>query len=205
MPEGCREGILKGMYKLRASGDLPPERAKEPADPEGTRAGERRKAHLMASGAIVNEALEAQRMLSGTYGVPADVWSVTSYKEIYRDAVETERYNMLHPDEPPRAPYIGRLLSNERGVFVAVSDYMKILPNSIARWLPGRLLSLGTDGFGRSDSRAELRRFFEVDARHIAFAALYALSQEDLIEKGVVARATKELGIDPDKPSPWFS
>ncbi len=205
MPDGSKEGILRGMYRLSACPDM----SSSSAGPTGAAAtrhtGERCKAHLLASGAIVNEAIEAQRILVDTYGIPSDVWSVTSYKELHKDAVETERQNMLHPDQDARVPYIGRLLSDEGGVFVAASDYLKILPNSLAKWIPGRLMSLGTDGFGRSDSRAALRRFFEVDARHIAFAALYGLMQEKLIERSIATRAMSELGIDPEKPSPWFS
>jgi pyruvate dehydrogenase E1 component len=200
MPQGAREGILKGMYRLRSSADASVEKKPEP---DRAKAG--RKAHLLASGALVNQALEAQRILIGTYGVSSDVWSVTSYKELYRDAVETERRNIFHPKKPPQIPYVGRLLSKEKGVFVAVSDYLKTLPNSLAKWIPGRLVALGTDGFGRSASRAELRRFFEVDAHHIVLAALYALSEEKLLEPSLVAEAMKDLDIDPEKPSPWVS
>jgi pyruvate dehydrogenase E1 component len=205
MPNGSREGILKGIHKLEECTEAPPGSIGPAPNGPSTREDKRCKAHLLASGAIVNEAVEARRILMGTYGIPADVWSVTSYKELYRDAVETERYNLLHPEQDPRVPYIGRVLSDEGGVFVAVSDYLKVLPNSLAKWVPGRLVALGTDGFGRSDSRASLRRFFEVDAHHIAFAALSALSRDDLIERSIVTRAIAELGIDPERPSPWFS
>jgi pyruvate dehydrogenase E1 component len=200
MPDGIKDGILKGMYKLSAHGDG------SPLPATGTGRKERRcKAHLMGSGALLNQALEAQRILDDRYGIPADVWSVTSYKELYRNAIETERRNMLHPAGTPEIPYIRTLLSREEGVFVAVSDYVKVLPNSLAKWMPGRLISLGTDGFGRSDSRAALRNFFEVDARHIALAALSALSQEKLIEPAVVSRAMADLDIDPEKPNPLSS
>ena len=200
MPDGTKDGILKGMYKYSAHGDESP----LPATGSG-RKGRRCKAHLMGSGALLNQALEAQRILDDRYGIPADVWSVTSYKELYKNAAETERRNMLHPAETPDIPYVRALLSNEEGVFVAVSDYIKVLPNSLAKWIPGRLISLGTDGFGRSDSRAALRSFFEVDARHITLAALSALSQEKLIEPAAVSRAMADLDIDPEKPSPLSS
>ena len=199
MPAGVKEGILKGIYRLHSAGDESPGRAR-PGEPAGGR-----KAHLLGSGALVNEALEAQRILAERYGIGADVWSVTSYKELYKDAIETERRNMLHPSAAPEIPYIGRALAGERGVFVAVSDYLKVLPNTVARWIPGRVVTLGTDGFGRSDSRAALRSFFEVDARHIALAALHGLARDGLLEPAIVSRAMKELDIDPDKPSPLYS
>ncbi len=187
MPEGAPEGILKGLYRLKAS--------------ELDKGGDV-KAHLFGSGAIVNEALKAQRLLEDKYGIPADVWSATSYKELRRDGLAAERHNLLHPGDTPREPYVTQVLKGEKGVFVAASDYMKILPDGIARWVPGTLVSLGTDGFGRSDSRAALRDFFEVDARFIAFAALTALAREGKIDWKVVKKAMKDMKIDPDKPDP---
>ena len=152
--DGVREGIIRGMYRFRAAG------AKKKAA-----------VHLLGSGAIFNEVIKAQELLAKDYKIAADVWSVTSYKELYQDAVETERWNLLHPDEKSRIPYLGRLLDKEQGVFVAASDYMKVLPAVISQWLPGPVHCLGTDGFGRSESRDRLRDFFEVDARYIAIAA----------------------------------
>jgi pyruvate dehydrogenase E1 component len=199
MPPGVRDGILRGMYKFN---DGPGGAAESP----GTSAkGRKHNVHLLGSGALMNEAIEAQRILAEKYGIGSDVWSVTSYKELYKDAIETERRNVLRVSEAPETPYISRALEGERGVFVAVSDYLKTLPSSIARWLPGRLVALGTDGFGRSDSREALRRFFEVDARHIVLAALHGLVREGLVDPALAARAAKELDIDPDKPSPLFS
>src|SRR5690606_29954126 len=119
---------------------------------------------LFGSGSIMNEVLKAQEMLAG-YGVAADVWSVTSYKELRRDALACDRWNMLDPGEKPRVPYVTECLKDAPGVFVAASDYIKALPDSIARWIPGRFVPLGTDGFGRSETREALRDFFEVDAR----------------------------------------
>src|SRR5262249_26344575 len=155
MPQGSREGILKGMYKLKAAPDT----------------GGPLRAQLFGSGAILNEVGKAQEILQ-QYGVAADVWSITSYTELYRDGHACERWNMLHPAEAPRVPYVTRCLKDAPGVFVAASDYCKVLPDAIDQWAPRRMRSLGTDGFGRSEDRASLREFFEVDARFVALAAL---------------------------------
>jgi len=184
--DGIREGILRGMYKLKSS------------DTGQTKLS----AHLFASGPIVNEALKAQQMLAEKYDVASDVWSVTSYKEVYRDGNEAERWNMLHPSEKPRVPYVTQCVQEKPGVFVAASDYVKALPDSISQWLPGPLVSLGTDGFGRSDSRAALRDFFEVDARFITLATLAALAREQKIKANVVDRAMRDLEIDAEKVNP---
>ncbi|MBK9776416.1 MAG: pyruvate dehydrogenase (acetyl-transferring), homodimeric type [bacterium] len=183
---GVREGILKGMYRYRISplkGDAP-------------------KAHLLGSGAILNEALEAAEILETKYGVAADVWSVTSYKELYRDAIECERWNLLNPNRKEKQPYLAQLLSKEQGVFVAASDYMKVLPATVAKWFPGPVHILGTDGFGRSDSRKELRDFFEVDARYIALAALHELAGKGVLKPSDVTAAMKDMGIDHAKKNP---
>jgi pyruvate dehydrogenase E1 component len=185
MPEGAKEGIVKGMYKLKSS---------------GLKNGKYR-AQLFGSGTILNEVVKAQEILED-YKVAADVWSVTSYKELRRDALDIERWNMLHPSEEPKLPYITKMLKNEEGVFVASSDYVKALPDSISKWVPRNLFSLGTDGFGRSEGRKELRDFFEVDARHVALAALYALLREGKIKSAVVDNAMKDLDINPEKRNP---
>jgi len=132
------------------------------------------------------------------------VWSVTSYKELRRDALDVERYNLLHPGKPKES-YIQKMLKNEKGVFVASSDYVKALPDSVAKWFPRKLYSLGTDGFGRSEGRKELRDFFEVDAKHIVLAALYALADEGKIKMTMVEKAVKDLEINPSKPNPMHS
>jgi pyruvate dehydrogenase E1 component len=186
MPEGSREGILRGMYRFRESGK-----------PDA-----KNRVNLFGSGAILNEVLRAQRILEDAYDVPVDVYSVTSYKELYRDAIDCERWNLLHPAEEERVPYVAQVLKDTRGVYVAASDYMKVLPASIARWVPGRFDFLGTDGFGRSSNRAGLRDFFEVDARYIALAALRALAREGLVKKSVLKDAVQDFGINPDKPNP---
>jgi pyruvate dehydrogenase E1 component len=186
MPQGAEEGILKGMYRLR-----------EAADSKATLC-----AQLLGSGAILNEVLSAQEMLAEKYGVGADVWSVTSYKELYRDGLDVERWNLLHPEETPRVPYVSQCLSDAPGVFVAATDYVRALPDSISRWFPRRLHTLGTDGFGRSESRTALRDFFEVDARYIAFATLVALFREKQIQADVLRQAMSDMGIDPEKANP---
>jgi pyruvate dehydrogenase E1 component len=135
--------------------------------------------------------------------VAADVWSVTSYKELHRSAVEAQRWNLLHPEQPPRQAYVTELLSGTSGVYVAASDYMKVLPESIAKWLPGRLISLGTDGFGRSETRRALRDFFEVDHRFVTLAALSGLAQEGRLKSAAVTQAIRKLDIDPNKLDPW--
>ena len=133
------------------------------------------------------------------------MWSVTSYKELYRDANDCERWNMLHPGEAPRVPFVTETLKDAPGPFVAASDYMKVLPESLAKWVPGQLVALGTDGFGRSESRAALRDFFEVDAKHIVLATLGALARENKISIDVVKQAVHDLGIDAEKLNPATS
>ncbi len=189
MPKGVEEGILKGMYKVRSA----------------TNKKAKLRAQLLGSGAILNEALHAQEILEKNYGVAADVWSVTSYKGLYTDAIETERWNRLHPDETPRVPYVAQCLAEEQGVFVAASDYLKVLPAMISKWVPRRIATLGTDGFGRSEGRESLREFFEVDARFITVAALHELAQDGLVGEASVQNAIKDLAINPDKPNPVTS
>lgn len=187
MPEGVKEGILKGMYKFKSS----------------TLKGKKLRANLFGSGTIMNEVIKAAEMLEKDYGVAADVYSVTSYKELRRDALECERWNMLHPADKPKVPYISSLFAKDDGVFVASSDYMKALPDSVAKWLPKELMALGTDGFGRSEGRKELRDFFEVDRRYVVLAALYALAKEDKLKMSDVKKAMKDLDINPEKLNPF--
>ena len=188
MPEGVEEGILRGLYRFRRS----------------AMADAKLEAQLLASGAIVNEALKAQEALQ-EYGVAADVWSLTSFKELYRDATEVERWNLLNPGRKPRVPYLSRELSGSRGAFVVASDYVKVLPNLLSRWLPRKPVCLGTDGFGRSESRASLRNFFEVDWRFITLAALQDLYRQRKIRRSVIEQAIASLGIDQDKVDPSIS
>jgi pyruvate dehydrogenase E1 component len=185
MPEGAAEGILKGLYKFKAGPDKLPI-----------------KAQILGSGPILREALIAQQMLAERFDVSADVWSATSYKLLRNDALRTRRWNMLHPDQTPRKSFLEQRLQNEQGAFIAVSDNMKLVPDQIAPWVPGGLTTLGTDGFGRSDTRERLRRFFEVDAASIVVGTLYTLAERKQLDRGVVARAIKELGVDPEKAHP---
>jgi pyruvate dehydrogenase E1 component len=191
MPGGkdVREGILKGMYRFK------------PTNKKDSQV----RAQLFGSGTIMYEVLKAQQILEEKYGVGADVWSVTSYKQLYREGNDCERWNMMHPGKPPRVPYVTQCLKDAPGVLVAASDYMKVLPESIAQWAPRRLVSLGTDGFGRSENRAALRDFFEVDAKHIVLATLSALAREQQIKPEVVTQAIKDLGINPEKSNPAIS
>ncbi|MFZ1985104.1 MAG: pyruvate dehydrogenase (acetyl-transferring), homodimeric type [Desulfatitalea sp.] len=185
-PRGVDQGILKGLYKFKSSAG----------------GKTKSKVHLLGSGTILNEALKAQEMLSDQYGIATDVWSVTSYKNLYWDGVETQRWNLRHPDQKPRQAFIQQAMAGESGLFVAASDYLKALPATIAPWIPGPLTLLGTDGYGRSDARPDLRDFFEVDARHIAFAALSGLAQNKEVTVSVVKKAMKSLQIDPGKAAP---
>ncbi len=187
MPEGSREGILRGMYRLQAA-------------PEGLVGPPVR---LLGSGSILNEVMQARLMLADRYGVPAEVWSVTSYKALYTDALDAERWNLLHPDQEPRVPYVTRCLADSDAPVVAASDYVKALPESIARFIPGTLHSLGTDGYGRSETREALRDFFEVDRRYVALAALHGLARQGRAEPALVRKALQEMHLDPEKPNPF--
>jgi pyruvate dehydrogenase E1 component len=184
MPEGCREGILKGIYRYRPSADG------------------RAAVQLFGSGSILNEAVRAQQILAGRYGVAAGVWSVTSYNELRREALAVERWNRLHPAELPRRPYLLQALEGAEGPVIAATDYMKVVSDQVAPWLPGRLASLGADGFGRSDNRQHLRWFFEVSAEAIAAAALSSLAREGKFDRARAQRAIAELGINPEAPEP---
>jgi pyruvate dehydrogenase E1 component len=185
MPPGVEEGILKGLYRFKAC----PEKKKH-------------KAHIFGSGPIINQALRAQQILAEQYHVSADVWSATNYKLMRNDAIRCHRWNMLHPTEPPKKSYVETLLAGEKGAFVSVSDNMRIVADQIAPWVPGGLTTLGTDGFGLSDTRQRLRRFFEVDAESTVIATLYALAQRGELEMKVVAKAIQDLGVDPEKVHP---
>jgi pyruvate dehydrogenase E1 component len=185
MPDGSKDGILKGLYKFKPA----------------AKGNAKLKAQLLGSGAIMNEVLEAQKLLE-KFGVAADVWSVTSYQELYRDGHACDRWNLLHPTETPRVPYVTQCLKDAQGPIVAASDYLKVLPDSIDRWTPRRVRSLGTDGFGRSDDRAGLREFFEVNSQFITLATLTELAADGKIDRDVVAKAIKEFGIDPEKANP---
>ncbi len=186
MQEGIEGQIIKGMYRIETSPNS---------------AADKRRAHLFGSGAIITQVLAARDNLEAM-GIPTDVWSVTSYNELSREAMSVERHNLLHPDQPDRKPWVQSLLENERGVFIAVSDFMKALPMSIAPWIPGPYLALGTDGFGLSESRADLRRHFEVSTDYIVWAALAALRDDGSISANEFAALSADLGVDQENPDP---
>jgi len=185
IPEGAAEGIIKGLYRFKTGAE-----------------GKKLKAHILGSGPIMRSALEAQEILARDYDVSADVWSATSYKTLRNEALNARRWNMLHPTEAPRKPYVQAILEKEKGAFVAVSDNMKIVAEQISPWVPGGLFALGTDGFGRSDTRENLRRFFEVDAASAVIAVLYALSERGELPRETVAKAIRDLGVNPEKKFP---
>ncbi len=185
MPEGCEEGILKGLYKFKKGDEK-----------------KKHKAHILASGPIMNEALAAQKILAEKYDVSTDVWSATAYKHLRTDALNCQRWNMLHPTETPRKSYLEQTLENEKGVFIAVSDNMKIVAEQISAWVPGGLMILGTDGFGRSETRENLRRFFEIDTPCIVIATLYQLMKKGQVDAKVVEKAIKDMGVNPEKVHP---
>jgi pyruvate dehydrogenase E1 component len=185
MPTGVEDGILKGLYKFKPGAE-----------------DKKIKAHIFGSGTILLSALKAQAILAEKYGVSADVWSATSYKLLRTDAIRCQRWNMMHPTEAPRKNYVETLLAKEQGAFVAVSDNVRTVPDQIAPWVPGGLFTLGTDGFGRSDTRTRLRRFFSVDVESTVIGTLYALAEKNLIGREVVAQAIKDLGVNPEKIQP---
>ncbi len=186
MPEGAREGILRGLYRFRAAQREPPD------------------IRLLGSGAILEDVRRAAEWLRTEAGIEAEVWSVTSYKSLYRDAVDCERWNRLHPDRPRRVPYVAQQLAGSIPI-VAASDYMKVLPDLVARYTDAPWITLGTDGFGRSDGRSALRRHFEVDSAHIAVAALSALARAGRIGHEKVHQAIRAFEIDPERPDPWLA
>jgi pyruvate dehydrogenase E1 component len=184
MPEGVEDGIVRGMYRLQS------------AQGEGTRV------QLLGSGAILREVIAAAELLEQDFQVGADVWSVTSFNELRRDGIDVERWNMLHPEQPPRTSFVADQLRDTRGPVVAATDYMRLYADQIRPYLDRRYVSLGTDGFGRSDMRSQLRKFFEVNRYYVAVAALKALTDEGEIEAAVVEQAIRKYRIDPEKPNP---
>jgi pyruvate dehydrogenase E1 component len=184
MPAGVEDGILKGMYLLHVGGQ-----------------GKIR-AQLMGAGTILREVIAAAALLEKDFGIPADIWSVTSFNELRRNALEVERWNQLHPEAKPRKCYVEQCLGGRKGPYIAATDYMKIVPDQIQRWVPGRFISLGTDGYGRSDGRDALRRHFEVDERYIAVSALKALADDGALDQKTVSQAIRKYDIDPDRPDP---
>jgi pyruvate dehydrogenase E1 component len=185
--EEVREGIIRGLY---------PVKTEKPA-------GAKLEVQLLGSGVILNEAIRAQQILAEQYGIASTVYSATSYQMLRRDALECERHNRLHPDATAKVPYVRKVLGETRGPIIATSDYMRTLAEQVSPYLNGRLLALGTDGFGRSETRKALRRFFEVDAEHVAMAALYSLAERGELDRAVVTKAVADLGLNPNAPAPW--
>ena len=184
IPKGVSNGILKGMYRLKRGGK------------------KKLKAQLMGSGTILREVLASSEILLKDFGIDSDVWSVTSFNELRRNALQIERWNNLNPDKQPKKNYIQSCLSSSAGPFIAATDYMKIIPDQIQRWVPGTFVSLGTDGYGRSDARSALRKHFEVDRWFIVITTLKALSDQGMIDGRIVSKAIKKYGIDPSKKDP---
>jgi pyruvate dehydrogenase E1 component len=182
LPEGAEAGILRGMYLLRPGSDSA--------------------VQLLGSGTILREVLAGADLLAADYGVSADVWSATSFTELRRDGLAAERWNMLHPGSAPRRSFVEECLAGRPGPVIAATDYVKSFGDQIRAFVPGRYRVLGTDGYGRSDYRRNLRRFFEVDRHYVAVAALAALAEDGTIPAATVADAISRYGIDPGKPDP---
>jgi len=189
LPGGAREGILKGMYKLIDAGPA--------ADKKSPRV------QLLGSGTILREVMAAAELLKKDWGVAADVWSCPSFNELRRDGIAAARWNLLHPAEKARVSYVEQCLAPTQGPVIASTDYMRTFADQIREFVPRRYKVLGADGFGRSDSRDNLRRFFEVDRRYVAVAALKALAEDGELAPAKVAEAIKKYGIDVNKPAPW--
>ena len=185
MPDGCEEGILKGLYKFKPGAE-----------------GKKHKAQIFGSGSIIRSALRAQEILAERYDVSANVWSATSYKQLRSDAQACRRWNMLHPEAPAKKSYLETVLEKEQGPFVAVSDNLKLVADQIAPWVPGGLMTLGTDGFGRSETRENLRRFFEIDAESTVIGTLFTLAEKGQLPRSVVTQAIKDLNVNPEKVFP---
>jgi pyruvate dehydrogenase E1 component len=186
MPAGAEDGIVRGLYLLEESD-----------------AGKKPRVQLLGSGTILREVIAAAQLLRDDYGVGADVWSATSFNELRRDGISAERWSRLHPDAPRRKSYVETCLEAREGPVIAATDYIRAFADQIRGQVPRRYVVLGTDGFGRSDYRAKLRDFFEVDRHHVAIAALKALADDGVIGKDIPAKAIRDYGIDPERPDPW--
>jgi pyruvate dehydrogenase E1 component len=189
MPEGVEEGILKGMYLLRESA-------------KGGRGKKAPGVQLMGCGSILREVLAGAELLEEDFGVAANVWSTPSFTELQREGTNTARWNMLHPEKKARQSYVAKCLDKHDGPVIAASDYVQMFANQIRPFIDRRYIVLGTDGYGRSDTRKNLRRFFEVDRHYVAVAALNALAEDGTIPRSKVAEAIKKYGVDADKPNP---
>ena len=188
MPAGVEDGIVEGMYRVSP--------APESSGPSAT---------LLFSGTLWSVAVAARDELATRYGGAVDLWSATSYQQLRADALEAERWNRLHPGEPPRVPIVTQRLADRTGPVVAVSDYLRAVPDQVSRWVPRRFTSLGTDGFGRSDTREVLRSFFEVDAPSVVVAVLAGLVADGAVTPAAVTDAITRHGIDPERAAPWLT
>jgi len=186
MPEGAEAGIIKGLYLLL----------------EGAK-GKGPRVHLMGSGTILREVVAGAQLLRDDWKVAADIWSATSFNELRRDGMSVDRYNLLHPTKPRRKSYLESSLEGHAGPVIAATDYMRNYADQVRSQIPRRFVTLGTDGFGRSDYRVALRRFFEVNRYYVAVAALKALADDGEIKHDVVEQAIKKYGLDADRPDPW--
>jgi pyruvate dehydrogenase E1 component len=187
LPEGVEKGILKGMYLFS----------------EGKGRKNQPRVQLLGSGTILLEVIAGAELLQKDFGIAADIWSVTSFNELRRDGLDTQRWNTLHPEAEPRLSHVEQCLKDRAGPVVAATDYMKIFADQIRAFLPTHnFLALGTDGFGRSDTRKQLRKFFEVDRHYVAVTALKALADQEAVPRAKVTEAIKKYGIDPEKPNP---
>ncbi len=187
MPKGVEEGIIKGLYLLQKGGR------------------KKKRVQLMGSGTILREVIAAAELLADDWGVDADIWSAPSFTELAREARDCDRWNRLHPTETPRVPYVAQCLAGHSGPVIAATDYIQAYPDQIRKWVPGRYEVLGTDGFGRSDTRAQLRKHFEVNRHHVVVAALKALADEGALPAGKAAEAIDKYGIDADKINPLYA
>jgi len=189
MPKGCEEGIIKGLYRLQ----------------QNTTKANKKAVQLLGSGTILREVIAAAEILKTEFGVDADIWSATSFNELRREGLSTTRWNMLHPEEKPKLSYVEQCLGKTKGPVIAATDYVKSYADQIREFIPADYTVLGTDGFGRSDSRERLRHFFEVDRYFVTVAALTALVKDNVLPPGVVSEAIKKFNINPEKPDPAVS
>jgi pyruvate dehydrogenase E1 component len=204
MPKGCEEGIIKGMYLLKAGNG---EQGAGKGKSKGKGGNKPARVQLLACGVVLREALKAAELLEQEFGVLADVWSCPSFVELSRDGFDCERWNRLHPDpKEQRVPYVGQCLDGHDGPVIVASDYVRAFGDQVRAFVPHgrRCTVLGTDGYGRSDSRARLLEFFEVNHHWIAHAAVSALADDGVLSRKDVARAIKQWGLDPDKPNPLW-
>jgi pyruvate dehydrogenase E1 component len=188
MPNGAQSGILKGMYLFS----------------EGAADKKAARVQLMGSGTILREVIAAAELLKNDFGVVADIWSCPSFTELRRDGIEVERWNMLHPEQPQRKSHVEQCLDGRKGPAVGATDYMRTFADQIRPFVKRTYKVLGTDGFGRSDFRKQLRKFFEVDRHYVAVAALKALADDGAVQASTVVQAIKKYGIDTNKPCPWL-